>query len=58
MREVEAADKMAAKTLVEQINQQWAAGGGLHIIAPTSPDNITSGKWQMMPIVGARTMLQ
>ena len=40
--------------LIEQINQQWAAGGGLRIIAPTGPDNITSGKWQMMPIVGAR----
>jgi hypothetical protein len=39
------------------INQLWAAGGGLRIIAPTGPDNITSGKWQMMPIVGARTML-
>jgi hypothetical protein len=43
--------------LIEQINQQWAAGGGLRIIAPTGPDNITSGKWRMMPIVGARTML-
>lgn len=50
------ADFQAA--LIEQINQQWAAGGGLRIIAPTGPDNITSGKWQMMPIVGARTMLQ
>jgi len=43
--------------LIEQINQQWAVGGGLRIIAPTGADNITSGKWQMMPIVGARTML-
>jgi hypothetical protein len=43
--------------LIEQINQQWAVGGGLRIIAPTGPDNITSGKWQMMPIIGARTML-
>jgi hypothetical protein len=43
--------------LIEKINQQWAVGGGLRIIAPTGPDNITSGKWQMMPIVGARTML-
>jgi hypothetical protein len=49
------ADFQAA--LIEQINQQWAIGGGLRIIAPTGPDNITSGKWQMMPIVGARTML-
>jgi len=43
--------------LIRQINQQWAVGGGLRIIAPTGPDDITSGKWQMMPIVGARTML-
>jgi hypothetical protein len=43
--------------LIEQINKQWAVGGGLRIIAPTGADNITSGKWQMMPIVGARTML-
>jgi hypothetical protein len=49
------ADFQAA--LIEQINRQWAAGGGLRIIAPTGPDNITSGKWQMMPIVGARTTL-
>jgi len=49
------ADFQAA--LIEQINSQWAVGGGLRIIAPTGPDNITSGKWQMMPIVGARTML-
>jgi hypothetical protein len=49
------ADFQAA--LIEQINQRWAAGGGLRIIAPTGPDNITSGKWQMMPIVGARSML-
>jgi hypothetical protein len=49
------ADFQAA--LIEQINQQWAAGGGLRIIAPTGPDNITSGKWQMMPIIGARTLL-
>jgi len=43
--------------LIEQINQRWAVGGGLRIVAPTGPDDITSGKWQMMPIVGARTML-
>ena len=49
------ADFQAA--LIEQINQRWAAGGGLRIIAPTGPDNITSGKWQMMPILGARTTL-
>jgi hypothetical protein len=43
--------------LEPQVHQQWAVGGGLRIIAPTGPDDITSGKWQMMPIVGARTML-
>src|SRR5262249_52297405 len=37
------ADFQAA--LIEQINSRWAVGGGLRIIAPTGPDNITSGKW-------------
>jgi hypothetical protein len=43
--------------LIDEINARWAAGGALRIIAPTGPDNITSGKWQAMPIVGARYML-
>ena len=49
------ADFQAA--LVDTIDSRWAAGAGLRIIAPTGADNITSGKWQMMPIIGARTML-
>ena len=49
------ADFQAA--LIEHINQQWAAGGGLRIIAPTGTDNVTSGKWRIMPIIGARTTL-
>jgi hypothetical protein len=43
--------------LIEAIDSRWAAGGGLRIITPTGADNITSGKWRMMPIIGARTML-
>jgi hypothetical protein len=44
-------------TLIDEIDARWAAGGALRIIAPTGPDNITSGKWQAMPILGARYML-
>jgi hypothetical protein len=49
------ADFQAA--LIEEIDSRWATGGGLRIITPTGADNITSGKWRMMPIIGARTML-
>ncbi len=49
------ADFQAA--LIEEISSNWAAGGGLRLFAPTGADNITSGKWRAMPIVGARTML-
>ena len=35
----------------------WAAGAGVRIIAPTGAPDITSGKWQAMPIIGARAML-
>jgi hypothetical protein len=43
--------------LVEDISARWAAGAGLRIVAPTGADDVTGGKWRMMPIVGARMML-
>ena len=39
------------------MNERWAAGAGLRIVAPTGDPDITSGKWQALPIVGARVML-
>ena len=49
------ADVQAA--LIKTLNARWAAGAGLRIVAPTGASDITSGKWQALPIIGARTML-
>jgi len=49
------ADVQAA--LIKQLDARWAAGAGLRIIAPTGAEDLTSGKWKALPIVGARVML-
>lgn len=49
------ADIQAA--VIRTIDQRWAAGAGLRIIAPTGTNDLTSGTWQALPIIGARYML-
>jgi hypothetical protein len=49
------ADVQAA--LIHDINQRWAFGFGMRLIAPTGDDVLGSGKWQVMPIIGARLAL-
>ena len=49
------ADVQAA--LIHDINQRWAFGFGMRLIAPTGDNVLGSGKWQVMPIVGARLAL-
>lgn len=46
------ADVQAA--LIRNINERWAFGFGMRLIMPTGNDVLGSGKWQLMPIVGAR----
>ena len=46
------ADVQAA--LIHEIDARWTAGFGARLIMPTGDDNLGSGKWQIMPIVGAR----
>jgi hypothetical protein len=46
------ADVQAA--LIRNIDQRWAFGFGMRLVAPTGNDVLGSGKWQVMPIVGAR----
>lgn len=46
------ADVQAA--LIRNVDQRWAFGFGMRLIAPTGNDALGSGKWQVMPIVGAR----
>lgn len=49
------ADVQAA--LIHNINERWAFGFGMRLIMPTGDDVLGSGKWQVMPIVGARLAL-
>jgi Putative MetA-pathway of phenol degradation len=49
------ADIQAA--LIHDINQRWAFGFGMRLVAPTGDELLGSGKWQLMPIVGARLAL-
>jgi hypothetical protein len=49
------ADVQAA--LIKTIDARWAAGAGVRVVAPTGAPDLTSGKWQALPIIGARYML-
>jgi Putative MetA-pathway of phenol degradation len=49
------ADVQAA--LIDKIDERWKAGAGVRLIAPTGDAALGSGKWQIMPIVGARYAL-
>jgi hypothetical protein len=49
------ADVQAA--IIHDLSQRFAIGFGARLIAPTGGDNLGSGKWQIMPIVGARYAL-
>jgi hypothetical protein len=46
------ADVQAA--IIHNLSQRFAVGFGARLIAPTGGDALGSGKWQIMPIVGAR----
>ena len=49
------ADIQAA--LIHDISARWAFGFGMRLIMPSGDDVLGSGKWQLMPIVGARYAL-
>jgi hypothetical protein len=40
--------------VIHNLSQRWAVGFGARLIAPTGGDALGSGKWQIMPIIGAR----
>jgi hypothetical protein len=52
LRGIGDADFQAA--LVQNVTQRLAYGFGMRIITPTGDSTLGSGKWQVMPIVGAR----
>jgi hypothetical protein len=47
-------DADAQAVFIHNLDQQWAAGFGARLIAPTGGDTLGSGKWQIMPIAGFR----
>jgi hypothetical protein len=49
------ADVQAA--IIHNLTQRLSIGFGARLIAPTGGDTLGSGKWQVMPIVGARYAL-
>ncbi len=44
----------AQAALIRNVSSRLAFGFGMRLIAPTGDDALGSGKWQVMPIVGAR----
>lgn len=50
-------DVDAQAALIRNVNANFAFGFGLRLTAPTADDALGSGKWQLMPIVGARFAL-
>jgi hypothetical protein len=43
--------------IIHNLSQRFAIGFGARLIAPTGGDTLGTGKWQMMPIAGARYAL-
>lgn len=50
-------DADAQAVLIHGLSERWAAGFGMRLYAPTGNEALTSGKWRVMPIVGARYSL-
>ena len=44
-------------SIIRNLSERLAIGFGARLIAPTGGDTLGSGKWQIMPIVGARYAL-
>jgi hypothetical protein len=47
-------DADAQAALIRNFNARLALGFGMRLIAPTGDEALGSGKWQVMPIIGAR----
>jgi hypothetical protein len=43
--------------VVHNLDQRWTVGFGARLITPTGDDALGSGKWQIMPVAGARYAL-
>jgi hypothetical protein len=47
-------DANVQAAVIHNLSQRFAVGFGARLIAPTGGDTFGSGKWQIMPIIGAR----
>jgi Putative MetA-pathway of phenol degradation len=50
-------DSVVQAVLIETLSDRWAYGFGARLAAPTTQDNLGSGKWQIMPGFGVRYSL-
>jgi hypothetical protein len=50
-------DADVQSALIDNINERWKTGAGARLIMPTGDATLGSGKWQIMPIAGARYAL-
>jgi Putative MetA-pathway of phenol degradation len=50
-------DANVQAAIIRNLSERFAVGLGARLITPTGGDNFGSGKWQVMPIVGARYAL-
>jgi hypothetical protein len=40
--------------VIRNLSERWAVGFGARLVAPTGGDTFGAGKWQVLPVVGAR----
>jgi hypothetical protein len=47
-------DANVQAVIVQNLSQRFAIGFGARLVTPTGADTLGSGKWQIMPVAGAR----
>jgi len=40
--------------VIRNLSERWAVGFGARLVAPTGGDTFGAGKWQVLPVIGAR----
>jgi Putative MetA-pathway of phenol degradation len=50
-------DAVFQTVLARKIDERWAFGFGVRLVAPTAEENLGSGRWQFMPGFGVRYSL-
>lgn len=45
-------DAFTQAAIIRRLDPRWAAGVGIRLVVPTGSDDLTSGKWQAVPVAG------